>query len=190
MTPTLWVSVIIFFSAYSPLALIFVIKDFNFTANKLEHPHVSFLILGFALLSVLFLWIVIRTIKKGFYITIEEAENRSNELLNYALPYVVSFLEIDLGKPQDAISFCFFMLLLCFLSIKTKIIFLNPVLALFGHRLYDVKFKENNIHKKGNFLSKQELFIGRSYKIRRLSDFLYIVTELIEQKETEDDENA
>ncbi|MDN3509988.1 MAG: hypothetical protein QY310_14370 [Candidatus Jettenia sp. CY-1] len=190
MTPTLWASVIIFFSAYSPLALIFVIKDFNFITNKLEHPHVSFVILGFALLSVLFLWFVIRTIKKGFYITIEEAGNRSNELLNYTLPYIVSFLEIDLGKPQDVIAFCLFMLLLCFLSIKTNIIFLNPVLALFGYRLYDVKFKENDIPKKGNFLSKQELLIGSQYKIRKIYDFLYIVTELIEHKETEDDENT
>lgn len=190
MTPTLWVSVVIFFSAYSPLALIFVIKDFNFTTSKLEHPHVSFLILGLALLSVLLLWIVTRTIKKGFYITVEEAENRSNELLNYALPYIVSFLEIDLDKPQDVIAFCFFMLLLCFLSIKTKIIFLNPVLALFGYRLLNVKFRENNIPKKGNFLSKQELSIGKPYKIRKLTDFLYIVTEVIEQKEVEDDENA
>lgn len=190
MTPTLWVSVIIFFSAYSPLALIFVIKDFNFTTSKPEHPHVSFVILGVALLSVLILWIVIRTIKKGFYITIEGAGNCSSELLSYTLPYIVSFLEIDLGKPQDVLAFCFFMLLLCFLSIKTKIIFLNPVLVLFGYRLYDVKFKENNISKRGNFLSRQELLIGSSYKIRKISDFLYIVTESIEQKEVGDDENA
>ena len=175
-------SIIIFLSSYAPLAILLTIKDFNLESRYFAHPMFSFGILALAALSVLLLFIVIKSIKGGFHIKIERVGNCSNELINYTIPYIVSFLGINLGSIQDIIAFSVFMSLLCILTIKTQSLFVNPILAILGYGLYDVQFKENEILKNGIFLSRQDLIVGELYKIKKESKFLYIVTGTVKKE--------
>ncbi|NUO07358.1 MAG: hypothetical protein HUU08_01565 [Candidatus Brocadia sp.] len=178
-----WPSIIIFFSSYSPLALILIVKDFNLEICYFKHPYFSFGILCFSILSVVLLFIIMRNIKGGFHIKIEKISNCSNELINYTIPYIVSFLGFNLGSWQEIFALFIFMILLCILTIKTQSLFINPILAILGYGLYDVQFKENNISKDGIFLSRQDLIAGELYTFQKISKFMYIITGIV-KKET------
>lgn len=180
----IWTSIILFFSSYSPLALIIIVKDYDFGLHKFKHEYTVLGIGIFVVLSLLLLLIVMKNIRGGFYIRIDKISNCSNELINYTIPYIVSFLNMDIGNLNDVIPFLILICLLCLLTIKTQSVFVNPILALWGYGLYDVEFKESNVSKYGIFLSKEALVTGKAYTIQGISKFMYLVTAAIVKEES------
>jgi len=174
MKPRIVISFIIFLSAYAPLALLFALRDFDSDARWFHHPRFVLCVVITASLSLLCLWLAISTVKGQFPITVNRVALRSNDLIDYTIPYLVSFFGVDFGKWQDVSALGMFIMLLFLLSVTTQSIFINPALALFGYGLYEVDFTEGTKQKNGVFLAKGELFPGAEYKMERLSRFLYI----------------
>jgi hypothetical protein len=178
MKTRLFISITIFVSSYSPLAVILLVKDFNLTKQWFDHPLTCLVVVIVALASLVVLLIVLKlVITGGFSVTVQRVSNRSNELVNYTIPYMISFFGFNLGSWQDLASFGWFMALMCFLTIRTQSLFISPVLALMGFGLYDVEYKEGDTTKQGIFLSRRELQIGKSCQIKKASYFLYFVTD-------------
>jgi hypothetical protein len=176
MDTRLFTSIVIFVSSYSPLAIILLIKDFNTATHWFDHPRTCVIALIVAVVSVLVLIIVVAMLRGGgFPVTVRRISNRSNELVNYTIPYMISFFAFNLGSWQDLASFGWFMALMCFLTIRTQSLFINPILAFMGFGLYDVEYEENAVSKQGIFLSRRELTIGQQCQIARVSYFLYFV---------------
>lgn len=170
-------STIIFISAYAPLALVIAIKDFNLSAKYyFENPMAIFIILAIALLSVVFLFFVMKQFERGSEIKIISVENRSSELVNYTIPYMISFFGFDVHQYGDIIAFILFMVLLCLLTIKTQSIFVNPFLAFFGYGHYNVKYDENGKEKDSIILSRYKPKVNCYYEIDKLTDYTYIIT--------------
>jgi hypothetical protein len=181
MKPRFWLSVAIFVSAYAPLALLFAIRDFDSQKKWFGHPPFVWASLGTALVSVILLFFTMRSVRGQFAVKINKVSLRSNDLLNYSIPYLISFFSVDFGKPQDLGALALFMSLLFFLSLKTQSIFINPVLALRGWGLYEVEFEESGNLKNGVFLAKIELQPTCRFKMDRISQFLYVATAKIEE---------
>jgi hypothetical protein len=173
----IWAAIIIFISSYSPLALILLIKDLDKVTWTLRNPIIAISILAIAAISVFVLSITTRVIRQGDVVTLTRVSSKSGELVNYTIPYMISFFGFDLGDWRELSAFIVFMLLMCMLTIRTQNIFINPILALQGYGLYDVEFKEGAEIKQAIFLSRNELHSGENCLIRRLSYFLYFVTE-------------
>jgi hypothetical protein len=111
-------------------------------------------------------------------VEITSVSNRSGELMNYSIPYMISFFVMDLGKVKLLISFGFFMFIMYLLTLKTHNIFVNPILALLGYNLYDVKYKKNGNEYEDFFLVKgSRLRQSESCRIVELSEKLFLVTE-------------
>ena len=175
MQTRLWASIIIFISSYSPMFLIFAIRDYE---NKsFKHPEIIWFSLIISIISIIFLYFVMRQISSGFTIKIKNISNRSSELVNYTVPYIVSFTSIDLGKTQDIISFLIFMILMCVLTILTKNHFINPILTFFGYGLYEIDFEEGETLKNSIFLSKIDIKKNEIYRMQKISKYLFIITE-------------
>lgn len=170
------VSIIVFVSSYSPLGAILIIKDYDFSSRLFHNPKAVVGIAIAMVLSVIMLVVTISWIKVGPDITIKRISNRSNELVNYTIPYMISFFGFDLGKWQDMASFGIFMILMCVLTIRTQSLFINPILAVIGYGLYDIEFTMERIDKQGIFISDLELETNTRYTVRKLSRFLYFVT--------------
>ena len=168
-------SIIIFISAYSPLALILAIKDFNKQTLYFDNPKTIFCILIVAIISVVFLFIIMKLFTYGQEIKILNVSNRSSELVNYTIPYMISFFGFDMHKVADLISFIIFMALLCLLTLKTQSIFINPILAVIGYGHYDIEYEENGILKEAIFLSKIKLKKKSRYRIDKLTDYTFII---------------
>ena len=180
-----WTAWLIFISSYSPLALIICIRDLKEGANLLgdfhfglQHPQAVYWILAVALLSVAVLLLTMRSIEGGDPVKVTRVQNQSGELVNYAIPYMITFFEFDLGDGRSVAAFAAFMLLMLLLTMRTHNIFINPVLSLFRYGLYEVEYEENGKAKQATFLAKKEFWREDTCRVRRLSRFLFVVTEV------------
>lgn len=179
MKPKLLTAILLFISAYSPLFLILAVKDFDFYCSySFNHPIGISILLGLSVLSVILLFVTISSIKRGnMPVTVKVVKNRSVDLINYTIPYIVSFFGFDLAKVEDIISLSIFLLLLLLLTIKSKSVFMNPILLLAGYNLYDLEYEFDGKPYSKIVISKHEMKSGERFYIRSLTRFLYFVTE-------------
>ena len=193
---TLIPSIAIFISGYTPLFLIMMIKDmtrigwstYQFDSTTLGFEKIVYPIAFFnnlsvvwglgivSVISLLMLWYVLKNITSNpFEITITKAKSRSSEVVNYTIPYMISFVAFDLSKWQDLLSLIIFLGILCLLSIRSQSIFINPILAALGYGLYDCSYIENNKDKECVMLSPKDLTATDSVKYKKLNNYMGII---------------
>ncbi|MBI3343865.1 MAG: hypothetical protein HY028_03200 [Gammaproteobacteria bacterium] len=172
-----WASLLLFLSAYSPLLLILVIKDYD--SQQLhwlpQHPLFSAALLLIAIGSCIGILHAVRDVQSGLSVEVTKASNKSGEMFGYTIPYMVSFLRIDLGDWQTLLSLFIFLAMLFVVAYRTQTVFVNPVLALAGYMLIDCTFKRGATETQALVITKAPLKIGESYVIERMSHYLYIV---------------
>jgi hypothetical protein len=194
---TLIPSIAIFISGYTPLFLIMIIKDitglnwytYQFSSATLGFENITFPI-GFlmtnssvvwglvvvSVISLLMLRYVLKNITSNpFEITITKAKSRSSEVVNYTIPYMISFVAFDLSKWQDLLSLIIFLGILCLLSIRSQSIFINPILAALGYGLYDCSYTENGKAKECVMLSPKDLTINDLVEYKKLNNYMGII---------------
>lgn len=165
MKPKLLTAILLFISAYSPLFLILAVKDFDFYCrHSFNHPIGISILLGISALTVILLFTTIYSIKRGnMSVTVKTVKNRSVDLINYTIPYIVSFFGFDLAKVEDIISLSIFLLLLLLLTIKSKSVFMNPILLLAGYNLYDLEYEFDGKPCSTIIISKYEMKSGERF---------------------------
>jgi len=172
-------AILVFVSAYSPLSVIFLIQDIDTAEKKLSHPVLIFTILGIAVLSCLLVTLMFRWVKSSNPpVEVLKVTNRSGELINYSIPYMITFFVMDLSDIKILLSFLFFMVIMFFLTLKTHNIFVNPILALLGYNIYSVQYRVDDRESEYFFLVKGErLHKGETCRIVEISEHLYLVTD-------------
>ncbi len=171
-----WVSLLLFLSAYSPLMLILVIKDFDQVHPfwMPQHPVSSGILLAVALLSS---WAVLRSVKEvsaGLTVTVTKAANKSGDMFGYTIPYMLSFLRIDLSDWQTLASLLLFLGILFVMAYRTQTVFINPVLAIAGYMLIDCTFKRDGKETQAMVITRIPVDVGGVIELERLSHYLYI----------------
>ncbi|MBS9783658.1 MAG: hypothetical protein KGV46_03800 [Pasteurella sp.] len=173
-------SLLIFLSAYSPLSIIFVIQDFCWKTKEFLHPNIIYPIVIVSVISIILVFIFSKIKVKNSrpVATIISVSNKSGELINYSIPYMISFFAMDLSQPKQLLSFGFFMLMMFVLTIKTHNIFINPILAILGYNIYDVKYYKENEEQQAFFLIKgNRLKKDEQCRIVEVSEYLFLVTD-------------
>ncbi len=109
-----WASLVLFLSAYSPLLLILIIKDYDPTHLTClpRSPVLSGILLLVAVLSSIATLRSVKEISGGLQVTVTKASNKSGDMFGYTVPYMLSFLRVDLGDWQTIISLLIFLLIL------------------------------------------------------------------------------
>lgn len=74
-------------------------------------------------------------------VEITEAEYVPTDLMNYTLPYVVSFMSIDYQETGKFIGFLVFLVWMFWITYRAGQIILNPVLIALGWRLYSISYR-------------------------------------------------
>lgn len=173
-----WASVLIFISAYSPLSVIFLIQDFELPGWRLKHPLVIGIMLAVSVISCIAIWVAVSRLKTSSPpVKILKVSNRSGELVNYSIPYLVSFFALNLDDTKMLLSFGFFMVIMYWMTLKTHNIFVNPILACLGYNLYDVQYEKNGQEREDFFLVKgPRLKANDQCRIAELSEQLFLVT--------------
>lgn len=136
--------------------------------------------LSIIILSIILLFLSILSIKRGgMSVKVTSIKNRSIDIINYTIPYMLAFLGIDLSKPEDIICVILFLLILLILTINSKSVFINPLLVLAGYGLYDLEYEFDGKTSSTIIISRIDVRKGGRYYIRSLSRFLYFVTQEI-----------
>lgn len=151
----------------SPLALLTIIRNFSFVQPSIEIENlVEYLTVVFQenriliivmllciawLIGAVLSWIAFASFKwvdkKSGYelVGVVEKEDAS---LNFFMTMIIPLLIDDVDTIQGAITFFIIVILMCALLGRTNLFYANPVLAMFGYRVYEFTFKENTIYQK------------------------------------------
>lgn len=179
-----FLEVSLFCSSYTPLFLILLLKFFNFNEiiniKSLNDFFNLFYHSDFQIFIISLLVVVISNIMLYFKISstsglsrliqIDKVENKTDDILTYSMPYMMTFLSLSLIKSEILSLFIIFIFIFSIYRIS-DMIFLNPVLSLFNYRFYHVYSQEDYFV----VLTKENLrkFVGKSIEIKIIDDWLY-----------------
>ena len=116
----------------------------------LQNPEMAIGFFACALVCFAVTLYVLRSIEPQQDISITEADYVPTDLMNYTLPYVVSFMSIEYQDTGKFIGFIIFLGWMFWISYKSGQIILNPLLIALGWRLYSVSYHfmgSSDIHK-------------------------------------------
>lgn len=171
-----WAALLLFISAYAPLLVILVIKDYD--PDHLQwlprNPVLSGTMLLIAIGSCIGILRAVRDIQAGLTVEVTKASNKSGEMFGYSIPYILSFIRIDLGDWQTLASLLIFLAILFVVAYRTQTVFVNPVLAMTGYMLIDCTFKRGTIETQALVITTVPLRVGDRYSLERLSHYLYV----------------
>jgi hypothetical protein len=169
------VSWVLFLSAYSPLMVILAIKDINLSSPHFFHsPTTSGILIFVAIGSSVITLLTVRSVDNGLPVTVTKAANKSGDMFGYTIPYMLSFMRVELGDWQTLLSLALFLSVLFIMAYRTQTVFINPVLAIAGYMLIDCTFKRDNKEIQAMVVTREPISVGDSIVLDQLSHYLYI----------------
>ncbi|MDE4099101.1 hypothetical protein [Phaeobacter gallaeciensis] len=150
------ISAIIFIGSYLPLSLILLAQDVNYNEvggifrlcqpqslidRVFKNPEFSLSIFAICVFCFFVSIIVLEMAKPRNPIQVTEAKYIPAELMNYTLPYVVSFMTFDYQETGKFIGLVIFLLWVFLITHRSGQVILNPLLIAFGWRHYELKYK-------------------------------------------------
>lgn len=158
--------VIMFISSYVPLYIVLILKEILQKYLKLKADVIQFklsniyisefddiVIIILSIISFLSILVLIVTVKKSLKTTQEEYRVISieNKTANYYFSYVGLYFLPCVGMTIGNIVDCFIllaiMIIIGFVYVSNDLIYINPVLILFGYRVYAITINKVNASK-------------------------------------------
>lgn len=179
---------LIFLGSYLPLAIILAVQDIPAkwwsqplcTLSNLKTGNCQFIPFENPVLSVTFLTVAaaatllakasLRRVTFPFVVEVKRLKATPNEIINYTFPYVVSFMGIAYDDPQKLIGFGVFLLWMFAITLKSGQILMNPLLLIFGWKLYEATILINNVEKDVRVLKHGTLDLG-THMAQTVQDF-------------------
>jgi hypothetical protein len=186
-------ALLLYVGSYLPLGLILLAQDIDLNVLKscpaalashkaivcfslLQHPRISLTVVGASTICLVLTLIILRKIKTRTRVSISESKHIPADLINYVVPYIVSFMGLDYDSPIKLIGFSVFFFWIFWITYRSGQIIMNPILIVFGWRLYEIKFKhlqsENELN--GTALSKVDIDPNNVYYQANLQDVMII----------------
>lgn len=132
--PRRWVLWALFLSSYTPLFFLIAVRSIG-TSDVLAIASGALTIGGLAGTWVFF--VAVKKKPPGGY-QLVEVENRDPDVAAYAATYLLPFLTVFSGTWQDLTSLAGFVIILGIVYVRSRLIYVNPLLALLGFRLWRV----------------------------------------------------
>jgi hypothetical protein len=186
-------AVAIFLGSYLPLSLILLAQDVDGEALKrgicpldsmaalqcaspFKNPAWSLSALGICTLGILATFLTLRRLPTPHCVEVTESKHIPADLINYVIPYVVSFFSLEYDQPTKLIGFGVFLSWIFWITYKSGQIALNPVLTVFGWKLFEVKYIYGGGKRVfvGRILSKVDIEPERSYRQGSLQDVMVV----------------
>lgn len=190
-------ALLVFMGSYFPLSIILLVQDFDSTlftwkicwsfffsrsecSIPLLTPFISIPVLLACLLSFCLALFLIGKSENEREIKILDSKHIPVDLMNYVLPYVVSFISIDYQDTKKLIAYLLFFFWLFFITYKSGRIILNPMLTILGWRLYEVSYEESSTprnmreQKKGLVLSNITITSGEFFESQSLQEVMVV----------------
>lgn len=137
------VKFLLFISSYLPLfgILAFQYRDIFTTVRGHTIPYLTVFFGGLCLLSLPFLYLVIRVQSRSSpdFKEIDEYRRRNDQVTSYLLVYIFAFFGINLLNINDLVAFIVFFGIVGIIQIRSSQLHVNPILGAIGYDIYQVK---------------------------------------------------
>jgi hypothetical protein len=149
-------SFVIFLGSYLPLSLILLAQNYDYDALSkpfcaaflsagcfipLKNPGWAIGIFVACLACFALTLAALASVKPDKPIVIRSAVHVPADLMNYTLPYVVSFMSINYQDTGKFIGFLIFLAWMFWITHRSGRIIMNPVLIAFGWRPYELEYR-------------------------------------------------
>ena len=177
---------LIFLGSYLPLAIILGVQDIpnewwsqplclttkyqNCVFNPFKNWLLSTAFVGITLASTILSQMSLRKISYPYTIDIVSSKPIPNDIINYVFPYVVSFMGISYSEPEKLLGFSIFLLWMFAITYKSGQIIMNPLLLMFGWKLYEASIMMNNQSRDVRILKQGQLLPGQQ-SAQTIQDF-------------------
>ena len=107
---------------------------------------------------------------------VSEVKHIPTDLMNYVLPYVVSFMEIDYNDIGKFVGFIVFLVWIFIITYKSERAIMNPVLTVFGWKLFEIKHSSpaGQVVSTSMALSRIALNPGTTYRVNAVQEVLIV----------------
>lgn len=183
----------LYLGSYLPLSVILLTQDIDANTAKrgfcslkelatldcalpLKNPTWSLAAVAICALGLAATVYVLRILPAGNRITVTESKHVPADLINYIVPYVVSFMSLEYEQGPKLIGFGIFLLWMFWVTYKSGQVAMNPVLAVLGWKLYEIKYTylpPKEVHV-GRVLSRRAINPGHCYRQNGLQDVLIV----------------
>ena len=187
----IYAAALLFVGSYFPLSLILLAQDINYSAFSdatnnvalglgcstiLKNPNFSIPIATFSFVCFILTIVVLQLATPKTLIKLTDAKHVPADLMNYTLPYVVSFMSFDYQETGKFVGILIFLGWMFLISHRSGQVILNPLLIVFGWRHYELKyvFAGDDREFRGQALSKDVLEPGMHCKQSAVQDILVL----------------
>lgn len=186
----LYSAFLLFLGSYFPLSIILLVQNyrieffgrslcFPLTENcliPLQQPVISIVFALICFSCLVFTLVVLKSIRPRMEIEVLEAKHVPADLMNYVLPYVVSFMGLSYDDVSKFLGFIVFILWIFIITFKSERIIMNPVLTVFHWKLYEVKYQSpgGSVGSTAMALSRVAIEAGESFRMHAIQDVLIV----------------
>lgn len=172
VTLRLWVKLLLFVSAFTPLFLILIIKIFQ--------KQVTGIVGGTIILIVanLIFFVLLRmskSYKNPKIIKVAEEKEVKDAYLLYILPYIIPFLQFSYSSYIDLLCIGILILLLAFAYVNSNLIYVNPLLNIFGYNTFKVIDEHKNVYLV--LSKKKSILLDSMMRVKPLSEDIFLEVE-------------
>jgi hypothetical protein len=159
------IKIALFVSSYSPL--------FAMLAIRFEQSQVALTCAALAVLGVAALYVVLHedNRKARSPHKIQKVTDAGAQATGYLAGYLLPFLTVSMPSTRDLIAYILFLLVVATVYMRTSMIQINPLLLLFGWRVYEI---EDNLGFCGYLIARRRVLAGDSVLTTRFSDEVLI----------------
>ncbi len=166
--PTIPVRVLLFVSSYFPLWIIFGLLLFE------KHPLRAVVIAGAGVVTLLLavaymLWGRRHLPPDGAKLL--EFTRRDSEVMSYIATYLIPFVSFSFDSWLQMIALALFIIVLLIIYVNSNMIYINPMLNLFGYHFYEIKIEGSQ--RSFYYLARKRLI--RDDKI----DYVYVSDDIL-----------
>jgi hypothetical protein len=188
-----WSAFALYVGSYLPLSLILFAQDLDFEAiraghctptawktlscqSPLLHPAWSLTAVAASCVCLVLTLSTLRAARAAQRVEIKEAKHVPADLINYVIPYVLSFTGIDFDSPAKLLGFGVFFLWVFWITYRSGQIIMNPMLVVFGWRLYEIKYRylQGDRDFTRRVLADSEIEPNTTYRQADLQDVMII----------------
>jgi hypothetical protein len=139
--PRLWVNTTLFLNSYLPLFALIGIRSID---RSCTIARMCAVLAGLAIGgTALFLYAAYR--RNTITVEVVEVESRDTDVAAYAATYLLPFVTVFTGKWQDVASLAGFIAVLGVIYVRSRLIYINPTLALLGFQLSRVIYRSPGV---------------------------------------------
>jgi hypothetical protein len=135
------------------------------------------------------LFIIFRSINQisAKYFRIQRIENANKIGLEYFVTYIIPFLNFNLGNIEDIVSILILFGFMLFMYIRSDLIYMNPILNVFGYNVFKIISEEEEGRKKKEEEEEEEkeLMLISKKERNEINDSEELKDKIISEEEEE-----